>query len=381
MRFLAILFFLAILPGFSRCQVVLSAGDYPSVLTGIDTLRVTTAASLFPAFLTSTPGTWDMTVVADSATLIYTSHIVSSPSFGNEGEIQVGSYSTSAKHNFLLNSSEISLISEETNFSAIDLFSVTSGGADTFYILGQTALYSLPIREIAFPASSLSSWTSAGYVDIAFELSVATFFYLHEPGYLRTYIQRSDVVTNWGKMRVRDMSGAPSPYIDVLQVQTTTITTDSAFLSGGPMPAHIQLLLGITQGKSDTVYTHAYYRKGEVTPLAYVEFTDETFSHAVRAKTHVQRLTTAVRHTESEHAPSLYPNPASGIVNVEDPSGVFYNYCITDLSGRVLQSGNLINRTRRHSILLDGQLTNGFYCMRLTDSSGHTKTAGLIIEK
>ena len=258
---------------------------------------------------------------------------------------------------------------------------MTLGPTDTFYILGQTALYSSPVREMAFPASSLSSWSSAGYVDVAFELSVATFFYLHEPGYMRTHIQRSDVVTNWGKMRVRDMSGAPSPYIDVLQVQTTTITTDSAFLSGGPMPAHIQLLLGITQGKSDTVYTHSYYRKGEVTPLASVEFTDETFSHAVRAKTHVQRLTTAVRETESENVPYLYPNPASGIVHVEDPLAAFCNYCITDLSGRVLQSGNLANHVRSHSIPLDSKLANGFYCMRLTDLSGRTTTAGLVIEK
>ena len=381
MRFLAILFFLAVLPGFCQCQVVLNAVDYPTGLTGTDTLRVTTAASLFPPFLTSTPGTWDMTLVTDSMTLFYASHVISSPSFGTEGEVRIGSYTTSAKHNFALNSSEISLISEETNYSSIDLFPVTAGGSDTFYILGQTALYSSPIREMAFPASSLSAWSSAGYVDIAFELSVATFFYLHEPGYMRTHIQRSDVVTNWGKMRVRDMSGAPSPYIDVLRVQTTTITTDSAFLSGGPMPAHIQLLLGITQGKSDTVYTHSYYRKGEVTPLASVEFTDETFSHAIRAKTHVQRLTTAVEVAEQQHAVSLYPNPAARIVHLEDPLAAFCNYCITDLSGRVLQSGNLANHVRNHNIPLDSKLANGFYCMRLTDSSGHTTTAGLVVEK
>jgi hypothetical protein len=380
MRFWAVLYFCLCVSAFGHCQVVLSSGDYPATLTGVDTLRVTTAASLFPAFSTSTPGIWDMTSVSDSAAVVTKAYTTSSASFGARQPLRIGSYETMAQHNFLINSSGLKLIDLDVDSARFDLFPVTAGGADTFYILGQTPLYSSPIADISFPASSSSSWNSSGFIDIAFELSVATFFYLHEPGYLRTYTNKSNVVTNWGKMRVRDMSGAPSPYIDVLQVQTTTITTDSAFLSGGPMPGHIQLLLGITQGKSDTVYSQSYYRKGEVTPLAYVEFTDATFSHAIRAQTHAQRLTNATSDTKSLSSVRLYPNPASDFIEMDALSSIFTEYLITDLSGRAVQSGHL-HQSAHHQIALNASLVNGLYQLHLSARTGQTATAVFQIQR
>lgn len=380
MRFLAVLYFCVCIPAFGHCQVVLSSGDYPATLTGVDTLHVTTAASLFPAFSTSTPGMWDMTLVSDSATAMTNAYTPSSTTFGTRQQLRIGNYETMAQSNFLLNSLGLNLIDKDVDSTRFDLFPVTAGGADTFYILGQTALYSSPIADISFPASSSSSWSSSGFIDIAFELSVATFFYLHEPGYLRTYTNKSNVVTNWGKMRVRDMSGAPSPYIDVLQVQTTTITTDSAFLSGGPMPGHIQLLLGITQGKSDTVYSQSYYRKGEVTPLAYVEFTDATFSHAIRAKTHVQRLTNAASDPNLLQSVHLYPNPASDLIEVVAVSEGITQYVITDIAGRAVQSGHLRQSTRQQ-IALNASLANGLYQLHLSGRSGQTSTTVFLVQR
>ncbi|MBX2905007.1 MAG: T9SS type A sorting domain-containing protein [Taibaiella sp.] len=380
MRFLAVLFFCVCIPAFGHCQVVLSSGDYPATLTGVDTQHVTTAASLFPAFSTSTPGLWDMTLASDSATAMIKAYTTSSTTFGTSQPLRIGSYETMAQSNFLINSSGLNLIDLDVDSARFDLFPVTAGGADTFYILGQTALYSSPIADITFPASSSSSWSSSGFIDIAFELSVATFFYLHEPGYLRTYTNKNNVVTNWGKMRVRDMSGAPSPYIDVLQVQTSTITTDSAFLSGGPMPGHIQLLLGITQGKSDTVYSQSYYRKGEVTPLAYVEFTDATFSHAIRAKTHVQRLTNSASDPKSILPVSLYPNPASDVIEVDAAAGIFTGYEIKDMAGKSVQHGNIRLSTHPH-IAINATLGNGLYQLHLITASGQTSTTTFQVQR
>jgi len=381
MRFIAILFFFAFTPQLCLCQVTLNASDYPPVLTGIDTLRITTAASLFPAFSTSTPGMWDMTLTTDSSGLI---SLVRKDAigydFGDSLLKTIGLFGYSSLRLGSVAGSALFTVGQISEYTSFSLTTMTMGPTDTFYILDQASTYSSPIREIAFPATNSSSWNSAGFVDIAFELSVATYFYLHEPGYMRTYTEHSDVVTNWGKMRVRDASGAPSPYIDVLQVQTTTITTDSAFLSGGPMPGHIQLLLGITQGKKDTVYSQSYYRVGEVTPLAYVEFTDETFSHAIRAKTHMQRLTTNVAAVSPEPAVMIFPNPASTTVNVTDDSGVFTQYEITDIAGRLVHKGNFPHK-KHHQVLLPTGIRNGYYNMRLSTDSGKMLVTGFVVSK
>lgn len=381
MRFIAILIFFAFTPQLSQCQVTLNASDYPSVLTGVDTLRVTTAASLFPAFSTSTPGMWDMTLTSDSVGLIsLVRKNAIGYDFGDSSLKNIGLFGYSSLSLGSIAGSALSTVGQNSEYTSFSLTSMTMGPTDSFYILGQTSTYSSPIREIAFPATNSSSWNSAGYVDIAFELSVATYFYLHEPGYMRTYTSHNNVVTNWGKMRVRDASGAPSPYIDVLQVQTTTITTDSAFLSGGPMPAHIQLLLGITQGKTDTVYSQSYYRVGEVTPLAYVEFTDATFSHAIRAKTHVQRLTTGVASATTSGPVVLFPNPAATVVQITDAENAYRQYEIADLAGRVMQHGSL-SKSSKHLVSLDSHIPNGYYNMRLSTDSGTVVTAGLVITK
>lgn len=381
MRFWAVLYFCLCVSALGQCQVVLSSGDYPATLTGVDTLHVTTAASLFPAFSTATPGIWDMTLTTDSSANLELSRISSLGTNYLENSSRILGYFEFPVDKILsINSSSFSILGDSVQNHSFSLTSMTIGPTDTFYILNQTALYSSPIADISFPASSSSSWNSSGFIDIAFELSVATFFYLHEPGYLRTYSNKSNVVTNWGKMRVRDMSGAPSPYIDVLQVQTTTITTDSAFLSGGPMPGHIQLLLGITQGKSDTVYSQSYFRKGEVTPLAYVEFTDATFSHAIRAKTHAQRLTNATSDTKSLSSVRLYPNPASDFIEMDALSSIFTEYLITDLSGRTVQSGH-IRQSAHHQIALNASLVNGLYQLHLSARTGQTATAVFQIQR
>lgn len=381
MRFIATLFLFAFTPQLSQCQVTLNATDYPTVLTGVDTLRITTAASLFPAFSTSTPGMWDMTLTSDSSAVIESvrKHVVGYE-FGDSSSNLIGLFGYSTLDLGSFAGSALSIVGQKSFYASFSLTSMTMGPTDSFFILGQTSTYSSPIQEIAFPATNSSSWNSVGFVDVAFELSVATYFYLHEPGYMRTYTRHSDVVTNWGKMRVRDASGGPSPYIDVLQVQTTTITTDSAFLSGGPMPGHIQLLLGITQGKTDTVYSQSYYRVGEVTPLAYVEFTDATFSHALRAKTHVLRLTTNVASPAADNRMVLFPNPAADAVDIADEEVTFTRYEITDVAGRVVQHGGMVPGAR-HQVLLNEGIGNGYYTMRLFANSGKIMTAGFVISK
>lgn len=380
-RFIALLAFALLGAMCGHAQIVLHASDYPSSLVGTDTLRVSTAASLFPAFSSISPATWDMTVVTDSATFLFRNKMgpISASLFYDSATAFLGNFEYPQKVKHVISASGCQKEANTSHYVATDLSFMTASPTDTLFIPDNTESFSIPEQLLRFPVNVSSNWSTAFFSDLQFELSYALFFYDHEPGYIRTYTNRDDKVTAWGKMRVRDAAGAPSAYYDVLQVQTTTITTDSAFLSGGPMPGHIQLLIGVTQGKSDTAYTLSYYQVGEITPLARVEFSDATFSHPLRATTRVVRPSASASPADRHGSVTVFPNPATNFIRISGPRHLCERYLLCDASGHTVIGGNSENPARLVDIPETAPV--GLYYLHVFGKDGQSFVAPLVITR
>lgn len=366
---LLVFLFLAGVVSHTVAQITLTAAGYPSVLTGTDSLRITTYGSPIPMLLPATGATWDMTTLADSTPVFFANRVaVPVYQYADSNQYRMGTYGYQGNAPASVTSLGVYEYGVYAKYMHYNLFTITSGPFDTFFIPSQNTMYTAPLVKIAFPAAHSSSWQSVYQHEVAFELSVGAYSLLHEPGFRRRYTQRKDTVTGWGQMRVKNAAGSPSAYFDVLQVQTTTYTTDSFYMSGSVAPSHIVTLLSFTQGKQDTTYIQRYYRAGEVTPLAEVVYKDAAFTQPVNATTHIQRLqpvSTTILPANNRF--SLYPNPATaGLLHILLPAATgIYAYSITDVCGRMVYSGILPQGCSDCAITLPHQLGSGSYYMHV----------------
>ena len=236
-------------------------------------------------------------------------------------------------------------------------------------------------KKVVFPAALASAWTSDYVYDVDFELSLAIYTYHHAPGIVRHHISEKDTVTGWGSMRIRDASGAASPFLDVLQVRSTIIRKDSFFLNGWPMPGTVMTLFGLVQGMADTQYIQNYYRLGEITPLAKVEFRDSACAQPFRVTTHVQRLIpSGIESLAGRAGIMAYPNPASGTtINISAPSDGIFRYQLMDGSGQKVTEGTITVKGKGGQIPLPPGANAGVYYLHLINSNQEERTIPLEI--
>jgi len=224
------------------------------------------------------------------------------------------------------------------------------------------------------PAAYHSVWSSNYQFDVDFQISVALESLTHAPGIARSYVTEKDSVVGWGQMRVKDMTGSPSGYWNVLQVKSEITTADSFFLDGSSTTPTLSFLLtdlGLTQGKQTTTYQQNYYRIGEVTPLAQVSFTDATYAHPYKAITHVQRLGTTGIGMINEAAVKMYPNPVTGgTISVDLPYTTgCWAYEVINVSGQAIAQASLSPNNGRANISLPASLPDGIYYVRITNDN------------
>ena len=74
-------------------QITLTAAGYPSVLTGTDSLRITTYGSPIPMLLPATGATWDMTTLADSTPVFFANRVaVPVYQYADSNQYRIGTY-------------------------------------------------------------------------------------------------------------------------------------------------------------------------------------------------------------------------------------------------------------------------------------------------
>ncbi len=362
-------------PMLLAAQITLISTDYPSVLTGVDSLKVTTYNSSYPTLTPVSGGMWDMTLVTDSVSDFLEFRVPTSGAvYGDSSFITVGSYTAPATWSSTIDMSGIVKHTINCNPISYSLISVTAGPTDTLFIPEQSQMYDFPLRKILFPTSIGVVWSTDSRVNINYELSYGAMGYAHEPGVKRTYSSRRDTVRGWGKMRLREQTGMPSEWIDVLQIHEVEVNTDSFFLSGLPLSTPLQVILGITQGKSDTTYLQHYYRKAEVRPLASVYYKDAGYTQPYKAIVHRQRLPQASLAIKAPiiSAGVIFPNPVcnNGTIKIEGQfSGTTY-WSITNAKGKVVASGTKVTTDNIMSIILPEDIVSGNYLISLITDSG-----------
>ncbi|MCF8448966.1 MAG: T9SS type A sorting domain-containing protein [Taibaiella sp.] len=366
---LLVFLFLVGVVSHTLAQITLTAAGYPAILTGSDSLRITTHSSPFPMLLPATAATWDMNTLTDTIPVFFASRVpVPVYQYADSNQYRMGTFGYQGNAPASVTSLGVYEYGVNTKNAIFNLFSITGVSSDTFFIPTQNTMYTAPLVKIAFPAAHSSSWQSVYQHEVGFELSVGAYSLLHEPGFRRRYTQRKDTVTGWGQMRVKNADGSPSAFFDVLQVQTTTYTTDSFYMSGSVAPSHIVTLLSFTQGKQDTTYIQRYYRAGEVTPLAEVVYKDAAFTQPAKATTHIQRLqpVATISVPVNKHF-SLYPNPVtSGILRIVLPSATgIYAYSVSDVTGHMVHSGILPNGNTDCTLTLPHHMASGSYYMHI----------------
>jgi hypothetical protein len=362
----SILFFSS---GHLRAQITLSGTDYPTVLTGTDSFRVSTYNAAFPSFAAASAAIWDMTTITDSVPIFLGFRVPDDVyQYADSNQYHIGMFNYDGNAGSTLGSSAldengISIFSYKKNLAPI-----TAAPYDTFYIPAQTIVYSAPATRISFPCSYGNSWESDYHKDVAFELSVDVFSLLHEPGIDRVYVNRKDTVTGWGQMRVKNSSGTPSEYFDVLQVQTTTRTTDSFFLSGVPASPVVLTMLSLYQAQQDSSFVQYYYRKGEVTPVAKVEFRDQAFTMPIRTTTYFQHKAEVSIHSSNiDYQLQGFPNPTKGrkICFKLPEWNAAYQAVISDVSGRNHRTLTLETENGMHFLNFSENTVPGTYFVQL----------------
>jgi hypothetical protein len=352
-------------------QITLVASDYPTTIVGVDSLRKTVYNSPFPALNTGADINWDMSVMVDTTPIFFKSFVASSGyHYADSSYHKFISYDFQSKNQYSISTSASLEHGRVILGEKYDLFSLTSGPTDSFFIPDQTDVYTSPRKVISFPCTYLSTWNSQYTSTFNFELSIAGYTSLHQPAVRRTYVEEHSSVTGYGKMRIKDVTGSPTAYFPVLQVQTITTTIDSFLLSGAPMPTPILGLFMLTQGHKDTIRQQNYYRVGEVTPLAKVDFRDDAFTQPYKATTHMQRLLPiGVDMPVSAEAIKVFPNPASHMLSVDIPGNVTgCGLGILDVNGKAILTTMLGSGQR--TIEIPATIPCGHYYLKFINDTG-----------
>jgi len=351
----------------SQAQITLTESSYPapSAIIGVDSTQKTTATSTFPTLTAATSATWDMSTITDTPVVFYNYFVNADTSEAQFADSSYNSFSgQSYQGNVQVGLNSTGLIQYGVNVDS-ETF-VTSGA--TIFIPIQHTVFSSPDIMLAFPATMSSSWTSNYQSDFNFNVTYVP-VYSNTAGVVKSFITEQDTVVGWGEMRVPTLTGSPSAYFHVLQVQVTTMTVDSFLIGGVVPPSPVLTALNITEGDTTMTYEQRYYRAGDVTPFARVEYANNTFSTPTSATTDGERLVdNAVANVVNATGVNIYPNPVTAnVISIDLPalSGA-WTYELTDISGRSIAAGVLTTNGTHAQLSLPTAAAPGIYNIRRT---------------
>ena len=352
----------------ASAQIVIKENQYPASVVGTDTIKTTVVSSTFPSLTPTAGGTWDMTTLSDSAVSLYDYRVSTTGyEYADSNEYALWRYPYVGNVQSSIIASGILNYGVNVFGTAYSISTLTASTYDSIFIPAQNIVYSSPNVVIPFNTTYGATWSSAYTKDLSFELSVSIPVMNHAPGIVRSYVSVTNNVVGWGQVRMNDYGGFPTPYFEVLQIQTRTITRDSFYLNGGLMPGALLTLFSVYQGKTDTVFEQHYQRQGEVTPLVSIQFRDGNYIQPIRARRHVQRLypfVDGVGDIETS-ASIVYPNPITdNKLKLLLPTGI-YKYRLADVLGRQFVSGTMNVATTGGEIALPDNIVNGCYYLHV----------------
>jgi hypothetical protein len=348
-------------------QITLNQSSYAANNLGTDTLRQTAPTSTFPNLTPATNASWDMTVLNEDTTNLSISRVPTT--------LLTAQFADSIAQGFGPVVYNLDVLTSVTSNGIIEYGAYVpyqsipaDGGLATVDVDSQVITYSTPQTIIQFPATINSSWTSSYQYDFDFHINV-TGVYNNAPGIVRAFVTEKDSVTGWGQMRVLDLSGNPSGYINVLQVEANSRIVDSFFINGSIPPGDILTAFGQTEGDTSYGYTQNYYRTMAVNALATVYFNDPAYTQPYYATTDEKSLPEGIANINNSVAVNVYPNPVNNrTISVDVPTlqGNGWTYDLINVTGQTVATAPL-NGTHTQ-IAVAPSLATGIYYLRVNQN-------------
>ncbi len=365
--------------------ITINSTDMPIPTSNYNLIDFTSTAAASPTV--GTGSTWDYS--AYSGTAVTNSYLPETNTFFTSAGIDVYSrifkslthsafgYFVYAEYDF--NSSNIKVSGTDIDAQAYGLAAFTGSSTDSLIIPAQQILLTSPKVVIQFPCTAGSSWSSVSRRVNNFNLTVGAAGLSNTPSQHTYYVHRTDSVIGWGSMRVYTSSG-PSMLYSVLMDKVAEYAVDSFYVGGVPAPTTLLTGLGVAQGqKTDSVFRYNFYRKGSFNYLlSFYYGADATYTTPLNKYMdtgNVAPRNASVNGLQNDNYTTvLFPNPVNGNElnilfsgrNVSD-----CKYYITDVAGRIMQTGMPENRQDQIHIDLSNNLANGKYVITVTDNENN----------
>lgn len=374
---------LAILPAISQAQITINQTTFSFWTPGVDTVKKTMGVA--PAQATGGSQQWDFsgtTYTADTNII----HVGTNSSFYTSIRYAVGDFVLDAQATSAIDANSYKWTGEEVvTRQAYPLIGPGSMPTDSVVFPVQTGTYTSARPVINFPATQNSVWTSSYVVPTQFELTYQAGFYNQAPGYRNSTVTNHDTVTGWGTMRVVRYDGTISDWMDVIQVRSHRRQVDTFYASGVLIPDLLLAFVGTKQQDTTDAYHIRYYRIGEVTPLAELRYTDETYNMLDQTLVHTDNLpagATAVSTVASKEGVRIYPNPVTNrelTIAVNDAKGN-WNYQLINTVGQTVSGNNLSVSNGTAKLHLGKALPVGTYYLQLVQDGRIVTTQPVVVE-
>ena len=356
----------------SYAQITLTSASFPTTIVGYDSLKQTIATSSLPILTPTIDGVWDMSVVIDSTPNIIVRHAPDAThQFADSDFYSLGGYTYLGYLQSGVTSVGMQQFGVLIPKKIFDLYPATGGSHDSLYIDSQNVTFNIPVTKLSFPTGFGSSWQTISYSDMFFHTTYQAYPMMYSAGKLRKYINEIDTVIGWGKMRVLDENGLASSFFDVLQIQSTTIVTDSVLMD---TPLYNGVVLGIMhllQGQQKTTFQQYFYRAGTIIPLAKINFTDANFTSPINAITHVQVNMNLVPEVKmNTKGIKIYPNPVYyPAFTIELPNIGMWNFELISIDGKVIKNEAVFIKNLHWQYVLPKEITDGVYFLKCIDNN------------
>lgn len=357
----------------AQAQITINQSDYTGYTPTTDTFIDVSGVNVQPA----ANGSWDLSAVAFQgspytvAKTPYTNPAMPGVSFYTTGGYSFGTYNYTAAFGYGIFPTGFHRVGEAITRQAYALANLTFNPADSVIFPAQVVMYSSPRRFLAFPMTMGTNWVSDYTFSTNFELSVAAYMLNHAPCARKSHLVQTDSVKGWGKMRIKNLNGNASGWMDVLAVKTAITVSDSFFLNGVAAPAQMLGAFGMSQGQTSSGYRIAYYRAGETESVLLETYKSAAYDTVSAASVHQSRLapgSTAVGNVVLEEEYSIYPNPAAGgaihIAAAEATGNHIWAYQLTDIAGRKVAAGTFM-MTAGKATLHTGATATGLHYLHL----------------
>lgn len=354
--------------GFS--QITIQASDYTLPISP-DTLNVRYLANTIPLPQAGSNQLWDFSNAQFVAGSFFISYEPSDkPSaFPNSAAMQ--------RYNPGLG--PISIQGSKSYYSADNQGHYYNGFITAQQSLSITAITGSPTDVLAFPGGPSDLGTGGkiivfplsngtvnvtGYTGVTnFNLTVAGFGLNATPGELRQTSIKADTVIGWGRVILPG-----NDTVEVLLNKISETLIDSIYLAGAPAPDQLLTAFGLSQGGFITQNRYELIGKGFSGPVARF-FTNDDFTtnDGTWVTAEKARGGTFIANDLSASV-SVFPNPASQIVNLNWEKAKFNELRVVDLSGRVVLKTD-VNSLYQTTIDVSG-LKAGLYVLILQGNEG-----------